>query len=440
MIISFSRRSGDVMLDNLVSRYIRHLSHRLMNFESPPGDVRLPEPDSDRGYLLYLHIPFCVVLCPFCSFHRVEFRAERASQYFEALQQEILQITERGYRFEEVYIGGGTPTVLPDMLVDTVELIMSSHPVTAVSVETNPQDLNLEKLARLKASGVNRLSVGVQSFDDQLLKEMDRYENYGSGAQISEHLQQVAGTFDTLNVDMIFNFPHQDEKALSSDLRILTDEISVDQVSWYPLMVSDSTSRPIARRMGSIDHSRERAFYERIVAHMLGAGYQRSSAWCFSRKPGMFDEYIVEHEEYVGLGSGSFSYLDGAMYASTFSINHYLRRVHENRTGTVRQRGMTAHEQMRYFLLMQLFSGKMGLKAGEERFPGAFDKTMWRDLAGLRLIGAIRNEGDVICLTEYGYYLWVVLMREFFSGVNSFRDDMRHNIARETDRKHADYG
>jgi coproporphyrinogen III oxidase-like Fe-S oxidoreductase len=428
------------MLDRLIGRYARHLNQNLMTFRGSSADTRLPSPDPNKQYLLYLHVPFCVVLCPFCSFHRVEFREDRAIRYFEALQKEIAFATDMGYRFGEVYVGGGTPTVLPDLLADTIEEVAAAHSLTAVSVETNPLDLDAGKLMRLENAGVNRLSVGVQSFDDGLLREMERFEKYGSGSEIVTHLQGASGTFDTLNVDMIFNFPHQDEKILRADLVTLTDELAVDQVSWYPLMTSAATARPMAKKMGSVDYAREKRFYEIIVQHMLDAGYQRSSAWCFSRRPGMFDEYIVEHEEYLGLGSGAFSYLGGAMYANTFSINSYLHRIAEGKCSAVQNRELSLPEQMRYYLLMQLFSGRLDLAAAERRFDGSFDRTLWRDLAGLRLIGAVTSIDNELRLTESGYYLWVVLMREFFSGVNSFRDDMRHNISTELTRKHADFG
>jgi coproporphyrinogen III oxidase-like Fe-S oxidoreductase len=420
------------VLDGLISRYVRSLNQRLMSFETPPGGVGLPAPVADTRYLLYLHIPFCVVLCPFCSFHRVEFRAPRATAYFNALRDEIRRVTELGYQFGEVYVGGGTPTVLPDELAETLTLVRSLHPVGAMSAETNPLDLDEANMRRLKEAGLTRLSVGVQSFDDGLLREMQRYDKYGNGQQVRDHLRGVQGLFDTLNVDMIFNFPHQDERILAADLAALTEELSVDQVSWYPLMTASSTERPMARSIGEIDRSRERRYYETISRHMLGAGYQRSSAWCFSRRPGMFDEYIVEHEEYVGLGSGSFSYVGGSMYASTFSINHYLDRIGEGSTGIVRQRSMNAQEQMRYFLLMQMFGGALDLDVAESRFGGHFERTMWRDLAGLRMLGAIRTSGRTLHLTESGYYLWVILMREFFSGVNNFRDGMRQSIPAET--------
>lgn len=429
-----------MVVDKLLSRYARHLNQRMMTFDAADGDVRLPAPDPDKRYLLYLHIPFCVVLCPFCSFHRVEFIESKATKYFSALQQEIKFAHDLGYRFSELYIGGGTPTVLPHELAETIAFVSSLQPLSAVSVETNPRDLNVESLAKLKNAGVNRLSIGVQSFDDDLLRQMERFEKYGSGLQIREELSGIAGFFDTTNVDMIFNFPHQSEAQLKADLVMLTDRISVDQVSWYPLMTTATTARPMRRHIGTVDHEREGAYYDIIARHMLAAGYERSSAWCFSRKPGMFDEYIVEHEEYVGLGSGSFSYLDGAMYANTFSINHYLQLVSAGKHSAVRKRSLSKRERMRYYLLMRLFSGHLDLDVARQRFNGQFDSTLWRDIKGLKLLGAVSEDADGLHLTESGYYLWVVLMREFFSGVNGFRDDMRHNISRESRQGSASFG
>jgi coproporphyrinogen III oxidase-like Fe-S oxidoreductase len=387
-----------------------------------------------------LHIPFCVVLCPFCSFHRVQFHEDKATRYFSVLRREIQLVHDLGYQFDELYIGGGTPTVLPEQLVNTIEFVSSLHPLAAVSVESNPSDLNVENLANLKGAGVNRLSIGVQSFDNDLLREMGRIEKYGSGEQICTELAAIAGVFDTTNVDMIFNFPHQSEAQLMRDLELLTSQLAIDQVSWYPLMTTATTARPMRRAIGSVDHEREKAYYEIIVSHMLAAGYERSSAWCFSRQPGLCDEYIIDHEEYVGLGSGAFSYLGGALYANTFSINHYAQLLAAAKTSAVRKRDLSKREQMRYFLLMQLFSGHLDLANAEQRFDGQFERMIWRDIRSLQLIGAVDTDGSDLRLTESGYYLWVVLMREFFSGINSFRDDMRHDISREMSRLSSNFG
>jgi len=404
-----------------------------MSFADSAATVDLPAADPEKQYLLYLHIPFCVVLCPFCSFHRVQFREDRARQYFAALRAEIRQATEAGFRFNEVYIGGGTPTVLPDELIATVGLVRELHPVIRISVETNPDDLNDERLPQLRDVGVNRLSVGVQSFDDTLLREMQRYDKYGSGEQIKQRLIRVKGEFETLNVDMIFNFPHQTETSLEADLQTLTAGINADQVSFYPLMSAGSTAKSMSKEMGEVDYGREKALYELIVMRMLDAGYRRSSAWCFSQNNSMIDEYITQQDEYLGLGSGAFSFLQGSIYASTFSINHYLTLIETGRTGIVRQRSVGRVDHMRYFMMMRLFSGSLSLLEAESLFGGEFRQSLHAELLGLSLIGAIDIDAQEIRLTEHGYYVWVIMMREFFTGVNNLRDEMRLNIHNETD-------
>lgn len=418
-------------LESLIGRSLRQWNLRFLDFPESPCGVELPAPDPGSSYLLYLHVPYCTVLCPFCSFHRVKYERRGATSYFDSLRKEIALVSKAGYRFDEFYIGGGTPTVMPDELMRTVKELRAEHPITAVSVETNPNSVDVAGLHALREAGINRLSVGVQSFDDALLEEMRRLQKYGSGAEIRARLRDMEGIFDTLNVDMIFNFPHQGEDSLRRDLGILTEELGVDQVSWYPLMAAGDTANKMRRTMGQIDESREKAFYQIVAQHMLDAGYQRASAWCFSRKSGMFDEYIVDREEYVGLGSGAFSYLDGGLYASTFSIDHYRQLVAEGKTGTVRRRQMTERERMRYYLLMQLFGGALDKRRAEALFAGRFQRQLAIELAALFAYGAIRQSEHEILLTERGYYLWVTFMREFFTGVNSLRDQMRHNIANE---------
>ena len=419
------------LVDFLIDILARRASRRVLSFSAADEAPVLPLPDPGQRYLLYLHVPYCRVLCPFCSFHRVRFSRGRAVPYFDSLRREIRLVSDAGYLFDELYVGGGTPTVMPDELLQTIGLVRSLHPVRAISVETNPDDIGTGDIRRLRDAGVNRVSVVVQSFDDRLLAEMQRLGPYGSGAAIAARLEKARGIADTLNVDMIFNFPHQDEASLERDLEILTSEVGAEQVSWYPLMTAQSTRRAMRKDMGRVDHSRERRFYERIVERMTAAGYARDSAWCFSRNAGLVDEYIVDHDEYLGLGSGAFSYLQGSLFASTFSLGHYARLVEEGRPGLTLRREMNDRDRMRYYLLMRLFAGRLDLDAAAQKFGGRFRHALRPELTALKLIGAVREQGNILRLTERGYYVWVVLMRSFFSGVSVLRDQMRRHIADE---------
>ncbi len=384
-----------------------------------------------RPCQLYVHVPFCEVLCPFCSFHRVRYREEKTARYFDALRREIRLYHDAGFRFADVYVGGGTPTVDPAELLATLELVRSLSPVRTISVETNPNHLDPAMLGRYRAAGVTRLSVGVQSFDDGLLGAMDRLEKYGSGAQIRARLGAAQGIFPTLNVDMIFNLPGQTLAMLDRDLDWLR-EIDVDQVSFYPLMTAPTARHKMAKTMGSSDAALRHPMYERILDRLL-PHYRPSSAWCFSRGEGMFDEYIIDQDDYVGVGSGAFSFVGGTMYSTTFSLNHYCRRVEEGCTGVTNRRRLSLRERMRYDFLVRLFGGELRCDQIASRYGWRFLVALAPELAAMRAIGAIRHDPDALRLTRRGLYCWVLMMAEFFNAVNAVREQMREHIRAELD-------
>lgn len=400
-----------------------------------PATAPAAPPAVARPLQLYMHIPFCESLCPFCSFHRVQFREEKAVPYFEALRAEIRSYHARGFSFTDVYVGGGTPTIAPQELGATLALIRSLWPVRTVSVETNPNHLREPLLAQLAAAGVDRLSVGVQSFDDELLRQMQRFGPYGSGAQIRERLVAARGRFPTLNVDMIFNLPNQTGAMLERDLATLL-ELDVDQVSFYPLMTASSARHRMDRTLGRVTSGRRHEFYRRILA-VLRPRYRASSAWCFTRAgpapadAALIDEYIVDHDEFVGVGSGAFSYVDGRLYATTFSLNQYRRLAGAGGSAITQSKCLTVKERMRYDFLVRLFGLSLPYADVERRYGRAFWLRMAPELAAMRLLGAIRFMPGRLELTDTGMYCWLLMMAEFFNAVNEFRDQMRLHIRAE---------
>jgi coproporphyrinogen III oxidase-like Fe-S oxidoreductase len=172
--------------------------------------------------------------------------------------------------------------------------------------------------------------------------------------------------------------------------------------------------------------------YERILERLL-PHYRTSSAWCFSRGEGMFDEYIIDQDDYVGVGSGAFSYVGGAMYSTTFSLNHYCRLVEGGHTAVTKRRELGPRERMRYDFLVRLFGGELRRDYIAERYGPAFWLKLAPELAAMRAIGATRHDADAIRLTPRGLYCWVLMMAEFFNAVNAVREHMRENIRAELD-------
>jgi len=413
-----------------LARVLRREYAAAMRFDEDDAADIVPAAPAEPCQL-YVHIPFCEVLCPFCTFHRVRYNPERSQRYFAALRREIDLYHAAGFRFADVYVGGGTPTVNPEQLLAILEQVRAVSPVRTVSIETNPNHLDPSRLRRYRDAGVTRLSVGVQSFDDGLLQRMDRYAKYGSGEQIRQRLAEAQGIFPTLNVDMIFNLPGQTLGMLDRDLDTLLD-LAVDQASFYPLMTAPSAARRMRESMGESDPALRYPMYMRILDRLLPT-CRAASAWCFSRGEGMYDEYIVEQDDYVGVGSGAFSYVGGTMYSTTFSLNHYWRRVEAGRTGITRHRRLGLRERMRYDFLVRLFGGTLGRDFVRRRYGAEFWLMLAPELAAMRAIGATRHESDAIRTTRLGMYCWVMMMAEFFNAVNDVREQMRAHIRAELD-------
>lgn len=413
--------------ERLLTSVMRRSSARYFELEQATTET-LPPPVQGRPYLLYAHVPFCERLCPYCSFNRFPFRQEAATTYFARLRDEMRRVAELGYDFRSMYVGGGTPTVDIDELVATIDLAKELFSIREVSSETNPNHLYPEWMDKLQGR-VDRLSVGVQSFDDELLRQMDRFDKYGSASQILQRLQAFEGVFHSLNVDMIFNFPSQTPQKLAADLEIVKNT-GCNQVTFYPLMVSPSVEESLRRTLGKVDYAREGRYYQMIVDG-LAEKFSPASAWTFSRTDGgMIDEYIVDYEDYVGIGSGAFSFLNGSLYVNTFSLREYGERIADSLTGFTQKRRFSSGDLMRYRFLMGLFGLTLSKREFERDFGVPIERGLAVEMAFMRASGtfAIDNSEELV-LSERGRYLLVVMMREFFISVNSLRDQARNAIS-----------
>lgn len=408
-----------MFIENCLEVCTARLIKQLFTFEDYSSGVP-PKPDKSDPSFLYIHIPFCEKLCPYCSFAKVVFNPSLACRYFDALEREIEFYHEAGYCFDSIYIGGGTPTIMPDRLARLIEFVRSRWKIEQISVETNPNHLKPEILRILKDAGVNRLSVGVQSFNNGILENIQRLEKYGNGEEIKQKLISVAGMFETVNADMIFNFPNQTEQMLAEDIKIIKQS-KVNQITWYPLIVSKFKKKEIAETCGTVSFKREKRLYLQLVEQLTDM-YNQGSIWCFSSKKGLIDEYIVDNDEYVGAGLGSWGYINGTMYSNTFSIQQYLSLIQENKFPVIANRNFTCLERIRYSFLLKLLGGTVSVSDMREKYGNNFWLYLCRELLFFFTTRAAIFKGDNITLTPKGQYYCLVIMRTLFSIVGDYRD------------------
>ena len=426
-----------MLSERFLTTVVRTMTKDQLALNPTPG-ITLPDPEPGRIYTLYAHVPFCERLCPYCSFNRYPFREEVARPYFSALRREMRMLAERGYDFESLYVGGGTPTVMIDELCETIDLARDLFSIREVNSETNPNHLIPAYLDKL-VGRVQRLSVGVQSFDDDLLRQMDRYDKYGSGKEIFERIGASAGYFESLNVDMIFDFPSQTEAVLRSDLERIAS-CGCQQTTFSPLYQSNATMRKMAATLGPLRYDRERCFYE-IVDETLAGGehpdFERRTLWTFNRLDGEsrsrehleVDEYAVAYEECVGIGSGSITHLGGDLYVNSFGLNEYRAAVEAGRLPLLGKTALSRHDLMRYRFLLQLYALRFDKRQFRADFGCSVDAGLPMEMAFLRLNGAFATDNaDELTLTPRGRYLTVVMYRQFLAGLNNLREQARANL------------
>lgn len=452
-----------MLSERMLSAIIRNMMKRELAMK-PTVEKHLPGPQPNQRYMLYMHVPFCQVLCPYCSFNRYPYREEIAKPYFASMRKEMLMLADLGYDFESIYVGGGTPTIMLDELCETLDLARDTFHIREVASETNPNHLVQPYLDKLQGR-VNRLSVGVQSFDDGLLKQMDRYNKYGSGEEIFERIGEAAPFFNSLNVDMIFNFPSQTEDILFADLEKIA-QCGARQTTFSPLYASNGTVKKMEKVLGKLDFDKERRFYQIIDGVLAEAApgekplFDRTTLWTFTRagerggfcgampaggdregassfestgrETPQIDEYQVSYVEYPGIGSGSISSLNGCLYVNTFSIEEYNARIARGEMSLMGRAVMSKRDLMRYSFLLALYQLRLDKRAFKEEFGTSLEAGLPMEMAFMRLNGAFATDNEEeLTLTARGRYLTVVMYRQFLSGMNNLREQARAALPAE---------
>lgn len=381
---------------------------------------------SDKSYMLYAHIPFCHTFCPYCSFHKYYYDEELAKRYFKSLREEIKQIKDKGFDFNSMYVGGGTTLINEEELAKTLELCKKLFNIKEISCESDPNHIDPNKLSMFKGL-IDRLSCGIQSFDDDILKKVARYNKFGSSKQLQEKLSKAIGILPIMSLDLIFNFPSQTKEQLLNDLNI-AKSLQPQQITTYPLMKSNLTKDNIAKTLGVSFKDNEFEFYEIIVDFFKN--YERNNAWSFSLEKSQFnDEYVSSHHEYLGVGSGAFSFLDGELLINAFNLNDYERLIKEKQNANIAKANFGKKEIIKYVFLTEMFAGKIEIDKFNKTLNCDLEKDLFIELLGLKFSKAIKKEANTLYTTDFGRYLFMVLMKDFYTGMDLvravFRDDKR---------------
>ena len=306
-----------------------------------------PEPSASRpeSLGLYLHIPFCRARCSYCDFNTSSHLKHLQEPYFSALATESSRLAAswRGRTVETIYIGGGTPTsVPPKLLLDLLDVVFTHWTVASdaeVTVEANPGTVDATLLRNLSSAGVNRLSLGAQSFQTDELALLGRIHTVEHIAEAVQHAR--SGDMHNVNLDLIYGLPHQHPDAWVASLRhALT--LTPQHLSLYALSVEDGTplhQRVIAGELPTPDADLAAGMYETAEAILVAAGYchYELSNWALSvngHPAAVQQTHACRHnlrywriQPYIGLGAGAHSHAQDIRYSNVESILKYIAAV-----------------------------------------------------------------------------------------------------------------
>ena len=365
----------------------------------------------------YVHIPFCTQICYYCDFSKVFIKNQPVDAYLEHLIQET-----RSYeigKLRPLYIGGGTPTALSAQqlayLLTELPKVMDLSEVEEFTIEANPGDLDPDKIAVLKDSQVNRVSLGVQTFDNKMLKKIGRSHQEQDIYDNIRHLKQAG--FDNISIDLIYALPGQTMDQVKENVAKAIN-LDIPHMSLYSLILENHTVFMNRMRRGKLPLPKEELeaeMFEYIIEELEKAGFEHYEISNFS-KPGFESRHNLvywDNAEYYGLGAGASGYVDGIRYKNHGPIRHYLEAVEAGKA-RITEEHLTLEEKMEEELFLGLRK-KTGVSKArfEEKFGVSFDQRYGQVVASLTEQGLLVPDDKQIRMTKRGLFLGDTVAEKF---------------------------
>jgi len=284
---------------------------------------------------LYIHIPFCEYICHYCDFvKRVPKNKEMIDTYLEALVQEILSYQAHFHTIETIYIGGGTPSMLDvDQLTFLLKSLKDIHPIE-FSIEVNPESYSKEKGELFKTYGVNRISLGVQTFNQELLHYLNRGHTNEQVFDVVHHLKSLG--FKHVSVDLIYAIPNQSIEDLEFDLKMI-EQLDIDHVSCYSLILEEKTyfyHQYMRGNFEQVDQDVEATMYKIVMEQLKSIGFEHYEISNFAKNK----QYSLHNmiywtlDQYIGCGLGAHGFIEGYRTYNERALPKYLDHYLKEKT------------------------------------------------------------------------------------------------------------
>lgn len=363
-----------------------------------------------RELSIYIHIPFCVKKCKYCNFNSYENMLDSQNDYLVALSREIVKYAPVGEdcTVTTVFIGGGTPSLLQNGAISTILSCVKQNfnlsKNVEITIEANPNSITLEKAYEWKNAGVNRVSVGLQSCKNNLLRLIGRVHNKTDYIRAMDILH-TAG-FENINTDIMIGLPAQKQSDVRSTLYQVL-KLGSTHVSAYSLILEEDTPLYDEVEKGLVKLPKEEktiAMYDYVHKFLAKNGLYRYEVSNFAR-PGKECRHNLncwDMKEYLGFGAGAHSYFDGTRYSNYDSIPDYIQGVKDGSAVETREK-LSRAEQLEETIMLGLRKVE-GIKLGYIKKHFSIDLRMTKDQAieKYQNLGLIKMENDYLSVTDDG--------------------------------------
>lgn len=373
---------------------------------------------------LYIHVPFCLKKCNYCDFVSYPYDAGLAASYVCALEQEMTMhvpnMCQEHMTVKSVYLGGGTPTVLAGdqlaLLLGNCRKYFTLTEDAEITVECNPGTVDFDKLDILQKAGVNRISLGVQAYQQRLLDRLGRIHRWQEVREAVRKSRQAG--FNNINLDLIFGIPGQSMKEWQETLnRIL--ELMPQHISAYNLKIEPDTplhNDVTAGYLVPCDEELELEMYWHTINVLSKHNFVHYEISNFAL-PGMEARHNLiywHNEEYLGLGPAAHSMLKGHRFSNQEKVETYISRLNKNHSVIHQLHCLTREEEISetIFLGLRLLEG-LDTQAFAQRFGEPIEQLFGEKLKKLTSLGLIKMEDNRIKLTEKGLPLANEVFAEF---------------------------
>nr|WGD66282.1 radical SAM family heme chaperone HemW [Bacillus velezensis] len=363
----------------------------------------------------YIHIPFCEHICHYCDFNKYFIQSQPVDEYLNSLEKEMINTIERTGRpdLRTIFIGGGTPTSLSpaqlEKLMDSIHRVLKpSDGLIEFAAEANPDDLSPEKLKIMKNAGVNRLSFGVQTFEDELLQKIGRVHKQKDVFTSFERARALG--FDNISLDLMFGLPGQTLADLDNSVKTALS-LDAEHYSVYSLIVEPKTVFYNLMQKGRLHlpyQEQEAEMYETVMRQMSEAGIRQYEISNFA-KPGYESQHNLTYwsnEAYFGFGAGAHGYISGTRTVNAEPVKHYIQLIEEKGLPYRDTHEVTREEQIEeeMFLGLRKMSG-VQKQAFLDKFGRSVDELFPDVLKDLTEKGLICDTEESVALTHEGKLL-----------------------------------